>query len=488
MSAEISSTFEGDYIRRTERFKALSTFDQFLRGIHRGFLPIQGGLESDLSDLYRDLRLGSSLASLSSQGFEKSFETLDAKLTAAAARLRAVDIPLSPSLTRRYFEKIRPSDARIPFYLLRFYLLHPDTDESMLDKVDYLATVLAAGTPDPGAPVTRSREESRRIFERLLSDSAWPRIDSEAVPEIVRAFDEVATQMAAAREFQELAGEGGIESLRTLKRQVSRGLGHPDILAAAANCNLTARAVFRKLYEKEEGNLREVARRIDELEKRVPRGQLVGVEPLHRFRESRRELDRQAVEGTVRWRQLVEVHRAASDALRMLAGPEAERETEKSPAAAEALLDDTADKFWEPCLKRILSAVEAGDSVRSVEAWRALADCKLDEWEADAARRAIARRELTRPERVVLLAAALRVKAEAETEATRRNGIFAIPPELLGEARATLAHASELDRTFASFASIGRGEDASEDVRRWTRTRLRLLHASSGLWLALDVR
>jgi hypothetical protein len=126
--------------------------------------------------------------------------------------------------------------------------------------------------------------------------------------------------------------------------------------------------------------------------------------------------------------------------------------------------------------------------VRSVEAWRALADCKLDEWEADAARRAIARKELTRPERVVLFAAALRVKAEAETEATRRNGASAISLDALREARASLSHASELDRTFASFAAVGHGDEAADEVRRWTRTRLRLLHATSGLWLALDSR
>lgn len=490
MSAEASSTFKGDYIRRTERFKALSTFDQFLRGIHRGFLPIQGGFESDLGELYRELRLGTSLASLSAEGFPtgKALEAIDEKIAAAAERLRAADVPLSPSLTRRYFEKVRPTDGRIPFYVLRFYLLHPETDENLLEKVDYLVTVLAAGTPDPGATPTRSREEARRVFERLLADSAWPRIDSEAVPEIARAFDELAAQIAAARDFDELAAAGGIESLRTLKRQISRGLGHPEIMSASAACNLTVRSVFRRLYEREERTLREVARRIDELERRIPQGELAEVEPLRRFKESRRELNRQSLEGTVRWRQLVEVQRAASDALKMLAGPEIDASRGGRTSPGESSLEETADAFWGPCLRRILSAVEAGDAVRSIEGWRALAECKLDEWEADAARRSIARRELTRPERVVLFAAALRVKAETETEAARKNGGAGIPLDLLREARSTLAHASELDRTFADFAVIGHGEDATEDVRRWTRTRLRLLHATSALWLALDTQ
>ena len=480
MSAE-SSAFDADYIRRTERFKALSTFEQFLSGIRRGFLPIQGGTDPDLALIYRDVQRAPKLS-------PEALAELDAKLEAAAVRLRAADIPMSPSLVRRYFEKVRPSDGRIPFYLLRFYLWQPENDENLLDKVDYLATVVAAGSPDPASAGTRSRDEARRIFERLLGDCAWPQIDGEAAPELARAFDEVASQIASAREFDELAGEGGIESLRNLKRQLSRGVGHPEILTAAAMCNLTARAVFRKLYDKEERGLREVARRIDDLERRMPRREADEDLLLQRFRETRKELDRQAQEGTVRWRQLVEVQRAAADALKLLTGAEPE-DMPEAPVApgGEPSLEETRDEFWRPCVRRILSAVEAGDPVKSVQGWRALEECRLDEWEADAARRAIARKALKRPERIVLFAAALRVKAEAETEAVKKCAAAGVPPELLREARATLSHASELDRTFAGFAAV-EGEDAGEDVRRWTRTRLRLLHATSGLWLALDAR
>ena len=78
-----------------------------------------------------------------------------------------------------------------------------------------------------------------------------------------------------------------------------------------------------------------------------------------------------------------------------------------------------------------------------------------------------------------------RVKAESETEATRKCG-GGVPADLLREARTTLAHASELDRAFAGFAIATHGAEVAQDIRRWTRTRLRLLHATSALWLALD--
>ena len=46
---------------------------------------------------------------------------------------------------RRFFEKVQPQDEKIAFHLLRFYFSQPDVDEDVVDKVDFLATVVAAG-------------------------------------------------------------------------------------------------------------------------------------------------------------------------------------------------------------------------------------------------------------------------------------------------------------------------------------------------------
>jgi hypothetical protein len=141
-----SQALERDYIRLTERFKALSTFDQFLQGLHRAFLPIRSGHTVDLDPLYEELkRLGGEGQTGRDEAPPTSLQELEAKFDAADAELRAADIALSPSLTRRYFESVRPTDPRIPFYILRFYASHSQTDDDMLDKVDYLATVIAAG-------------------------------------------------------------------------------------------------------------------------------------------------------------------------------------------------------------------------------------------------------------------------------------------------------------------------------------------------------
>ncbi len=486
VSAE-SQALERDYIRLTERFKALSAFDQFLQGIHRAFLSARVGDVVDLDPLYEELkRLFPGEGAGTSEPPESSRRELEAKFDAAASQLSAADIQLSPSLTRRYFEKVRPSDRRIPFYILRFYASQSQTDENLLDKVDYLATVLAAGSPDPAASPQRSRGEIRKLFDAVLLGSVWPSVDGDTAAEIARAFDEVAAEISAASELGSLAGEGWIESLRNFKRQVSRGLAHAEILTAAALCNLAARATFRRLYEKEERILRGVSRRIQEMEQRSSSRDLEDTAALRLFQESRRELDRQLAAGSVRWRQLLEARQAASEALKMLGASE-EGASEETSAEAEAALGGLEDPFWGPCLRRVLATLGDGGAVQSLEGLRSLAVWKLETWETDAARQLIARRPLSRSDRAVLSAAALRVKAESETEATRKHASSCLPADLLQEARATLAHASELDRAFAGLAgAIQTPTESGEQIRCWTRTRLRLLHATSALWLALD--
>jgi hypothetical protein len=484
MSAEQSQLFDRDYIRLTERFKALSTFGQFLQGIQRAFLPVSGGLSLDLGSLYEEVKaLSTRLDEKPPELVKEMIQALDAKMDAAALELRTKELTLSPSLTRRYFEKVRPGDDRIPFYLLRFYLSQSEMDESMLDKVDCLATVAAAGSPDPAAPGTRSREEIRALFDRLLAGAATP-IDDEVAPEIARAFDELASQIEATTEFADLAGEGSIEALRTLKRRAARGLAHPEILTAVVCCNLKARAVFRRLYEKEESTLREASNRITELWSRAGAMELEAEAVLRRFRESRSAVDSQAAQGTVRWRQLLDLQQAASAALKVLGeGEPKPREAMETVAEKDRPVVGEEDPFWGPCLRRVLGAVEASRGEDS----KSPAALDLETWEREAALRWIAGAPLSRSENAVLSAAALRAKAESETEAARGRRGSEVPPDLLAGARATLSHASEIDRTFGELVGAqGASAGGGDDVRHWMRTRLRLLQAASALWLELD--
>jgi hypothetical protein len=488
MSADPNQHFGRDYIRLTERFKALSTFSQFLQGIHRAFLPGSAEPAPDLGPLYEEVKaLPDRIREDPPESVRERIRDIEARLETAAVGLRDSDMALSPSLTRRFFEKVRPADDRIPFYLLLFYLTRTDKDEDLLDKVDYLVTAAAAGSGAPGTLAVRSREEIRALFEKLLDGTDAASIDNEVTAQIAGAFDELASQIAATADFAGLAEEGRIESLRTLKRQLARGQVQPEILTAVAACNLTARAVFQRLYEKERHALRETSERIDELERRAGALDVGSAALVRRFRDSGRTVESQEAEGSLRWRQLLELHEAAAAALNVLHGwiPDSRPIVEEGSPEAELPLREEDKEFWRPCLRRLQEAVDPA----RVEGPAAPPDCHLERWETAAAVRSTSSSLLSKAENVVLYATALRVKAESETEAARGRTGPEVPADLLEQARATLSHVTELDHVFAELvgAQVFSGaKDEDEDVRQWMRTRLRLIQAAAALWLELD--
>src|ERR1700737_3238086 len=237
MSVEKIQLLHEDYIRLTERFKANWTFHQFVRGVHKTFFSSDPGQPIDFTELYDQMKtIASHINTGSPEAVAPLLRDLNARLDGVARQLRDADRKFSPSLLRRFFEKVRPQDEKIAFYLLRFYFSQPEVDEDVIDKVDFLATVAATGRSDPDAGATRPRAQIKKLFEALTSASIWPRLDTAMTPAIVRAFDELATDVSAAREFEELLTQRLLENVRTMKRRVSHGLSHPEILTAVAWC------------------------------------------------------------------------------------------------------------------------------------------------------------------------------------------------------------------------------------------------------------
>src|SRR5262249_40040526 len=231
MSVEKLQLLHDDYIRLTERFKALWTFHQFLRGICKTFGAPSPDAGTDFNALYEDVKAaGAELGANPPESVSHRIHELSARLEAVAADLRETDRRISPSLVRRFFDRIRPQDEKIAFYLLRFYFSQTDVDEDVIDKADFLATVAATGRPEPEATATRPRAAIRQLFESVTSSSVWPRIETGMTPAIVRAFDELAADVTQAREFEQLLTERLLNNARTMKRRVATGLADPDIL------------------------------------------------------------------------------------------------------------------------------------------------------------------------------------------------------------------------------------------------------------------
>jgi hypothetical protein len=495
MSVERIQLLHEDYIRLTERFKALWTFHQFLRGVYKTFFSTEPGYSLDFNALYEEVRgIAAQINTGSPETVEPLIRDLWTRLDKVTAQLREVDRKVSPSFVRRFFEKVRPQDEKIAFYLLRFYFSQPDVDEDVIDKVDFLATVAATGRSDPDASANRPRTQIKKFFESLTSASVWPRLDSAMTPAIVRAFDELANDVATAREFEDLLTQRLLNNVRTMKRRVAAGLAHPEILTAVAWCNLTTRSVFHRLYEKEERRIDEMTGRITDLERELSRGADEGSPPdeFRRFRDSRIRYDRQAMDLNLRAEHVVELKRAIGDVLNKfdisgLAAADIENALE---LVEEVEPDGRDDAFWKACLDRIIAAVELYDD--GVGALRTnlsgLSHLGLEMWELAAARRTVSNR-LAPPselDALILRAASLRVKAEVEAEELKALAERGAPSDLIRSARGTLARAPQIDKALIQVVESVDADRSAQEVRWWNRTRFRLLRAAADLWLKLD--
>jgi hypothetical protein len=494
MSVEGIQLLHEDYIRLTERFKSLWTFHQFLRGVQKTFFSAEPGYSLDFNALYEEVKgVASQINSTSPEAIAPRIRELFERLDRVAAALREVDRRVSPSHVRRFFERVRPLDDKIAFHLLRFYFSQTEVDEDIIDKVDFLATVVATGGAEVTTAVARPRPEIRKFFESVTATSVWPRLDSTMTPALVKAFDELASDMARAREFEDLLTDRLLNNVRTMKRRVAAGLANADVLTAIACCNLTTRSVFHRLYEREERRLDEATGRITDLERELLRGEEgPPADEFRRFRESRMRFDQQAMERNVRAQQVLELKAAISEVLQKfdISGLEAEDIDEALELVEEVDAEDDGS-FWKPLLDRILPAVELYDDGTGAlrPELAGLAHLRLEPWELKAARRAVAGgKPAGEKDAALLRAAALRLKAEEETETLRHAAEGGGPSEeALRAARAILARASQLDTLLAAMIDEAHATASSEEIRSWTRSRFRMLRATADLWLMQDV-
>jgi hypothetical protein len=320
-------------------------------------------------------------------------------------------------------------------------------------------------------------------------------MDNAMTPAIVRAFDELAHDVATAREFEDLLTQRLLNNVRTMKRRVATGLAHPEILTAVAWCNLTTRSVFHRLYEKEERRIDEMTGRITDLERELTRGGDDAAAPpdeFRRFRDSRIRFDRQAMDLNLRAEHVVELKRAIGDVLNKfdISGLAAADIDDALELVEEVEPDGRDEAFWKASLDRLISAVELyDDGVGPLRTNLAgLAHLKLETWELAAARRSVSNKSSPPSELdgLILRAAGLRIKAQSEAEELEALGDQGAPAELVKAARGTLARAAQIDKSLIQVVESVDADRSAQEVRWWNRTRFRLLRATAGLWLALD--
>jgi len=478
----------GAYIRLTERFKALWTFHQFLKGVHQTFLGDVPSYTIDFNGIYdrlRDVSGDVSAASPSEHAREK-LDRIETELSLATRTLRLNDRALSPSLVRRFFDKVKPQDPKIVYHLLRFYFGQPDLDADTADKIDFLVT-LAATRPD-GEDVPRERDDAARLFEAIVTGCSWPSVPDEEATALVAALDELASDVAHARSFEDLVRGKRIENIRTIKRRLGFGLTNPRILASIGIANVNTRSVFRRFFAEEQKRIEEATERIENLEREIAHA---GPPPeeFRRFRLSREEFGRLQEEANVRAGDVLALkHRIAAVLgkfdLRALDVDEIDDALEIEEGGVPSRPPEERSEILRQAVEKVLASVEMGDG-----SLKEIAHLGLESWEIRAAKRAIAGdgRPISDRDGLLLEGAAVRVRADDEAGHWIRSKKMGRSVQTLRtEAGETLELAAETDRKFAELISEAGEESLPEEMKALVRSRFRLLQAYTTLWLLHD--
>lgn len=476
------------YIRLTERFKALWTFHQFLKGVHQTFLGDVPPYTIEFNGIYDRLREVSADASSASPSGDARdrLDRIETELSLAARTLRLSDRSLSPSLVRRFFDKIKPQDPKIVYHLLRFYFAQPDLDADTADKVDFLATLATARADTEDLP--RERDDAVALFEAIVSGCAWPKVPDEEAGALVAALDELAGDVSHARSFEDLVREKRIENIRTIKRRLGFALADPRVLGSIGIANVRTRAVFRRFFAEEKKRIEEASERIESIEREIAHAGPPPEEFRH-FRRAREEFDRLQEEANVRAGDLLALkHRIAAVLgkfdLRALEAEEIDDALEIEDGDAPEGSAAPQPPALRQAVEKVLAAVEMGDGSLGD-----ITNLGLESWELRAAKRAIAGGGVPISSRDSLLVegAAIRVRADDQSGEWVRSRKMGRSLQILrASAGETLELAAETDRRFAELIGEAGEDSLPEEMKSMVRSRFRLLHSYTRLWLLHD--
>ncbi|MGH9440831.1 MAG: hypothetical protein ACRD16_00995 [Thermoanaerobaculia bacterium] len=480
-------TLHGAYIRLTERFKALWTFHQFLKGVHQNFLGDAPTYEIDFNTLYEQLKKVSTQISAGAAYVRDDIDRIETDLALVSRKLRLGDRAVPPSLVRRFFQKIRTEDEKIVYNLLRFYFSQPELDEDLGDKIDFLATV-AAMHPGREAVVARPRADVVRIFEAVVSSCSWPSTGNDEANALVAAMDKLAEDVSRARSFEELTTNKLMENARTIKRRLGHALANPEVLASVAICNVRTKAIFRRRLDEEKGRIQEAGERIASLEQEFARtGRKDVPDEFRRFRDNHDEFQRLSEESNLRSGHVLAVMHSISEVLGKFDLGEIDlEEIDDALEIAEAGPDEASEPpdGLKHALQKILAAVEMSDG-----GFKEISNLGLEPWEIRSAKAAIARGGHPASERDALLleGAALRGKAEEEASRWIQTKRMGNPlGALRQDAEETLSLAGATDHKFADLIRDAGDGSMPEEMGSLVRSRFRLLRAYSSLWLLHD--
>lgn len=525
MSASALHELNQRYVRLTDRCRSQWTFYQLLQGLYKHLRETRCPIDLDFQTLFTRLKeLGQELAHAEVTRTERQITLLAAQLDRNAELLLRVDADVSPSLLRRFFDRLRNQDEKVLLAIIKYYVDAGSDSVDSLDKLDLLFTRLVEIPRPDGTSLVREKHEIERIVQPLLAGRPLLPTTPAEVDALLRTATDLRAQILACRSFSDLVGGGALDRFRSFKRALGENLLHPGLLPAVMETTITIKNRFRELWDDEESQLMDDTNRVLELQKVLEaHPELISPELrelLQTFTTVRRRFDAARQEENLRREDMLKLRQTltlilerydlavsteeapsatAADLLRVdedtqpttAPGPVAARPPDLRTHHLEAELPP--DPLLADYLNKIAFALDMvgrdRDPVETAQA-KELSSLRLEPCEIAAFRRvedgqSPAGTLIGERDRLYLQTAALRVRIDEEArEIDRLKGRDR--ELLLGaleRAAQTLQRAAEMERRFHWFIDDALYRGDTENLDPLHRTRFRLLRAYSGLWL-----
>jgi hypothetical protein len=515
------------YVRLTDRCRSQWTFYQFLQGVFKHLRGEPCPIEIDFQGLFAQLReLGQDLSSPQTMRIERLMEQLSGRLDVQHGSLSEVDRQVSPSLLRRFFDRLRNQDEKILLAIIKFYLDGNELGEDTVDKIDILLTRMAEIPRPDGRSLLRERHEIERLVRPLLQHRQPASMPENELTILLNALGDLRAEIVACRTFSELADGGALDRFRTLKRRLGDKLLHPRLLPAMLETTVTIKNRFRELWEDEEPQLLDDTNRVMELRRQLANHpELITPElreAIEVFAAAHQKFDQRRQEENLRREDVMELRRtldrileqfdssvtappSPSNTVETVTNVSAEPSGPGAPAGAarETQPADVAGHFPpDPLLQEslskimfVLELVGRDHSAEEIVHAKEMVTLRLEPWEVEAGQRIMEGISAVgtlagERDRLFLNGAALRVRMDEEAreiDRLQKRGSDRLL-EVLERGGQSLQRAGEMERRFQWFVDDALYRGDTEFLLHLYRSRFRLLRAYSGLWLIHNER
>jgi hypothetical protein len=497
------------YVRLSDKFRALWTYNQFAAGVYKNVLRFPLPYSIDFPGTYDQIRRASDvIQSASAATAIPMMEESERELQRIIASLVEADQLITPPVLRRFLDQLkRKDDKKVIFYLIKFYLYADTVDADQRDKVDFLFTKIGEDYFEArGEYWSKDPSELRKQLESLVAVRPVEFTDTKEIVGLVNAMRTLKGEIQQAETFEQLTESHVLEEGRALKHRMGNYFFHPDVLIAVIDFNVTTRNRFLRFYTEEEQRLIEDSQRLIDNEEAIARGfgesNPALMQEIAAFRQLKHEFEDSRANFNVKHNLIAQLKASMNNILQHL--------DRVVPAPADQISEERLlevhrvesvrrvfgeDPLLHDHLMRLYAALEAIDPHVGEERMAAASeatDLRLEPWEAAAYLKLYhnKEREAAESEELLLLylrAAALRLKIAEEAAF-----LAAFPPQrpvqgtLLQKVKESLDRANTYDQQFVAMLHDEIHYSNSRNLHRLYRSRFRLLRVFSGLWLIYD--